>query len=284
MLILNNPNNPTGTHLPTAFQREIVELAKQYDLIVHCDEIFRPLFHNADTAYLTSISNGANGTNASDTVSDTASAKDIPTSLIEHADTIGYDKLIVTSSLSKCYGLSGVRIGWILTRDKEILAKMMHYRLFSMQSASVIDELIATEVLGPRCRPAILQKHLSIARTNLDLIQRFVDEHREQCEWVRPTAASTAFVKFKDAATGHPVDDVQFGKELMERKGLLISPASMCFSFDEGMGKKGEEWREEFKGRVRFHFTTRTEIVQLGLKLLGEFLDEEKIKTGVQKL
>lgn len=165
----------------------------------------------------------------------------------------------------------------------------MHYRLYSMESTSILDETIATEVLSPRCRPAILKKHLDYARTNINNIQSFIDAHSDQAEWVRPTAGACAFVKFKHAKTGEAVDDVEFCKRLVAEKGVLVSPAGLCFSFDEDIDKDGgkddgEEWKREFKGRVRFHFTERPEVVTRGLELLGEFLKEEKLRLGVERL
>jgi len=242
MLILNNPVNPTGTHLSTDVQREIIKIAKQHDLIVHSDEIFRPLFYtNADT----------------------------PTSLIEHAD-LAYDKIVTTASLSKVYGLSGVRVGWITTRSQALRDEFMHYRLWSCQSLSLIDETIAAEVLSPRCRPGILQKHFDLAKANLDLIQSFIDTHGEQCEWARPTSGAVAFVKFKDHKSGEAVDDVAFCQRLAESKGVVLAPASSCFDTGDHKG--------EFKGRTRVHFTTKKETVVKGLDLLGEFLDEERAR------
>jgi len=220
-------------------QREIIKIAKQHDIVIHCDEIFRPLFYTKET----------------------------PTSLIEHAD-LEYDKVVTTSSLSKAYGLSGVRVGWITTRSKTLLAEFSRYRMWSCEYLSIVDKAIAAEALSSRCRPAILQKHFSIANTNIGLIQRFVDKYQEQCEWVPPTAGAVGFVKFKDYKSGKPVDDVEFCKRLLESKKVLLAPASSCFDLSDQRG--------EYAGRTRFHFTSRTEAVEKGLALLGEFLDQEK--------
>lgn len=278
MIILNNPSNPTGTHLSTQLQRQIIEVAKEHDLTIHCDEIFRPLFHVADTSPLTLVNGTTTTTNGDTTKSD------IPTSFIEHATTVQYDKIIVTSSLSKVYGLSGVRIGWVVTRDPALFKKLMYYRRFSIHSSSFLDDFIGAEALSPRCRPGILRKHLNIAHTNLNLLQDFIDNHSDQCEWVRPTAGACAFIKFKGAATGKAVDGMAWGEKLMKEKGVLLSPASVCFSYDESRGKDGGLWREELEGLFRVHFTTKTETVKLGLKLLGDFLDEEKVAAGMKKL
>lgn len=244
LLILNNPSNPTGTPLETQTQREIVKIAKQHNLTIHCDEIFRPLFY-------------ADGP--------------IPTSMVEHFDTFpDFDRIVTTSSLSKAYGLSGVRIGWIATRSPEMFQRFIYTSLYTMLAVSSIDELIATEVLGPRCRPGILKKHHALAKRNIDLIQAFVDKNHTFCEWSRPTAGAVGFVKFRDPNTGDEIDDVTLCQELLDKKKVLLSPGSLCFEFPQT-----SEASPEFKGRVRVHFTTTTENLQNGLNLIDEFLNDK---------
>lgn len=246
MLILNNPGNPTGSQIDNATQEAIIKIAKEHDLVVHCDEIFRPLFHTDNH----------------------------PASLNEHAD-LSYDRIVTTCSLSKCYGLSGVRVGWITTRCPELYEKFYNYRLYTVSALSFFDELVATEVMSPRCRPGILNKHLTMAKRNIDIFQRLVDDFPDQVEWVRPVAGAVAFVKFKDPHTGKPVDDVGFCDRLMERKKLLISPGTLCFEFAQN-----DEGKNEFQGRTRIHFTTHTNVVELGVKKLAEFLQGERQKNG----
>ena len=93
MLVLNNPHNPTGTVMPTAMQAEIVEVCRANDIIIFCDEIFRPLFHSPSSTSTTSF--------------------------LEHSSKT-FDKIITTGSLSKPYGLSGIRIGWVATMNPEL--------------------------------------------------------------------------------------------------------------------------------------------------------------------
>lgn len=44
MIVLNSPNNPTGAHLPAGMQQDIIDIARENDLIIFCDEVFYPLF------------------------------------------------------------------------------------------------------------------------------------------------------------------------------------------------------------------------------------------------
>lgn len=239
LLIINNPVNPTGTHFTTELLTAIIELCKRFNIILHCDEIFRPLFHTNDT----------------------------PKSAIELQE-LDYDKVVVTASLSKSLGLSSVRIGWIASRSAELITIFKSYRTMSISSTSLLDEVVATEVLSPRCRPGILAKHLALANTNIALLQAFIDRNKDICDWVRPTAGAVGFVRFKDVKTGAPVDEMEFCKELADHKKVLLAPASFCFEFGQA--------RNVFKGRVRIHFTTTTENLQKGLALIDEFLEEKR--------
>lgn len=239
LLMLNNPSNPTGTYFDTKLQMDIIDLCKKHDIIIHSDEIFRPFFHGLNEK---------------------------PNSMIEHAN-LGYDKIIVTSSLSKVYGLSGVRIGWIATRSAEMRKAFMSYRVMSISAVSRADEIIATEVLGARCRTTIIQRHLDMAKKNIGLIQQLVDAHNDKLDWVKPTAGAVGFVRIRDPETNQAVDDVTFCKELLSAKNVLLAPASLCFDFDQH--------EQSFKGRVRIAFTTTTENLQKGLAQLDEMLREK---------
>lgn len=249
LIILDNPNNPTGTHRDNLLQRELITIAREHNIPIHCDEIFHPLFHhNATTS--SSVS-----------------------SMNDHAD-LEYDKIITTSSLSKAYGLSGIRVGWIATRDRDLYERFLRYRLFSTSCCSQLDELVATEVLSPRCRPGILQKHLRIARDNIAAVDAFVHKYSKQIDWVRPTAGGTGFVRFKDAKTGSPRDDVRFCERLVNEQGVLVAPGSRCFEISAGGDGEGVE--NDFKGRVRIHITAMPDVVHKGLEAIGEFLEAEQ--------
>lgn len=84
MIIVNNPNNPTGAVIPKSVLQALVDFAKEKDIIVLSDEVYRPLFHGISPV-----------------------DKEFPPSLIS----MGYSKTIITGSMSKAYSLAGIRIG-----------------------------------------------------------------------------------------------------------------------------------------------------------------------------
>ncbi|OGE48856.1 hypothetical protein PENARI_c025G09886 [Penicillium arizonense] len=230
MIVLNNPNNPLGTILNLEMQHAIVALAREHGIILVVDEIFRPLFHDSTN----------------------------PPSFLELSEE--NDNIIVTSSVSKAWGLSGTRVGWIATKSAKILSQCFNLGLYTIMAIGTIDDAIAAEALSDRCRPQILAKHLELARKNLVLLESFVNKH-EGVSWIKPSSGATAFVRF--SSTGVPVDDVEFCLRLKERKGVLLAPGSLCFGLPAA---------QDFRGFVRMHITGPPEKMQAGLEAIGEFL------------
>ena len=235
MIVVNNPHNPTGSILSTSDQAEIIKLASEHNIIVFADEIFRPLFHSTE----------------------------VPTSLMEHSS---YDRTIVAGSLSKTWGLSGVRIGWVVTRNKEIREACIKIRKWAVQCVSVIDEVVGREILSERCKDRILSNTLSNARANLAVLKNFVEQHKRSVSCCIPKGAATAFVKFSNQKNGQAVDDVKLCLKLKQETGVLLSPGSLTF------GSFGPAKGGDFKGYVRVHITVPPERFKQGFESIGAFL------------
>lgn len=230
MIVLNNPNNPLGTILSLKMQHAIVALAREHGLTLLVDEIFRPLFHDSTN----------------------------PPSFVELSEET--DRIIVTSSMSKVWGLSGTRVGWIATKNAKILSDCFNLGLYTIMAVGTIDEIIAAEALSDRCRPQILAKHLEIAQKNLALLESFVNKH-DGVTWIKPSSGATAFVRF--SSNGSPVDDVDFCLKLKEKKGVLLAPGSLTF---------GLAAAQDFRGFVRVHITAPPEKMQAALEAINDYL------------
>lgn len=95
----------------------------------------------------------------------------------------------------------------------------------------------------------LLARNIALAKTNLVIVEAFIEGHRWACAWTRPVAGTTAFVRFE--RTGKRVDDVEFCKKLMERTGVMFVPGSKCF----GVGR-------EFRGYLRLGFICEMEMLR----------------------
>lgn len=232
MIILNNPNNPTGAVIPSDVLRDIVAFAKSRNIIVFSDEVYRPLFHNALDA------------NAVTPAPITA---------------FGYDNVVVTGSMSKAYALAGIRVGWVVSPNKSIITALAAARDYTTISVSQLDDAVASFALSPPVRAPLLRRNVTLAKTNVALLEKFVNDHAAVCSWVKPVAGTTAFVQFTN--NGQPVDDVKFCLDLLDKTKVFFVPGSRCF----GGG-------EDFAGYVRIGYVCHTDILEEGLAKLSGYV------------
>lgn len=115
MIILNSPNNPTGTVIKQELMEELIELAREYDCFILVDEIYRGLI----------------GSRLCDSISDM------------------YEKGIATSSFSKIYSFAGLRFGWI-KGPKEVIDAVNLYRDYTIISTGPFTDYMATMILTHR--------------------------------------------------------------------------------------------------------------------------------------
>jgi len=235
LIIINTPNNPTGAIVPKPTLELLMELAEEKGITIMSDEVFRPLFHSI-----------------------TPASEDFPPSAIN----LGYKNVVVTGSFSKAYSMPGIRTGWIVSRNKQIIEACHSIRHYTTTSVSRLDEAVAAEAVSDRCIHALLARNIQIAKKNIQLIQDFIDEHSWACSWTPPVAGATAFIKF--AKMGKPVDDEEFCVRLQDKMGVLLAPGSRCF----GGG-------QDFKGYVRIGLAMETAAVKEGLAALATFLEDD---------
>lgn len=198
-----------------------------------CDEVYRPLFH---------------GISPEDA--------EFPPSILS----LGYERTIATGSLSKAYSLAGIRVGWVASRDQSIIERCAEARDYTAISVSQLDQQIATLALSSSTVSNLMSRNISLARTNLQLLEAFVQHHSAYCDWVKPQAGTTAFVRFS-TKDGHPVDASDFCKRLQDETGTMMLPG------DFGFGK-------EFAGYVRIGFVPDTEVLRQGLAQATAFIEE----------
>lgn len=235
MIIINNPNNPTGSTTPKSVLQGLVDFAKERDIIILSDEVYRPLFH---------------GVSPMDA--------DFPPSIVS----MGYAKTIATGSMSKAYALAGIRVGWVASRDQSIIEQIADARHYTTISVSQLDDHVAAYALSSSVIHGLLGRNIQLAKTNIAILEEFIEEHSEFCSWTKPTGGTTALVRFEK--DGSAVEDVQFCKDVLEKTKVMFLPASKCF----GNGK-------DFRGFVRIGFVSETNVLKEGLEKLGEYIREE---------
>jgi aspartate/methionine/tyrosine aminotransferase len=179
--------------------QRIVDIAREHDLIIHSDEVYRPLF-NAD------------GT------------KEQPPSLLD----LAYEKVIVTGSMSNAFSLAGIRVGWLASGSQALLKSCAAARDYTSISVSQIDDQIATVATSQEVMHKILDRNIRLAVQNKAAVQSLIDEFSSICSWTAPSGGTTAMIQIR-RPSGELIDDVEFCQSLQERTGTMLVPASHCF-------------------------------------------------------
>ncbi|KAI9682040.1 MAG: hypothetical protein M1817_000094 [Caeruleum heppii] len=232
VIIINNPNNPTGVTFTRNILQQVVDIAKAHQITVMSDEVYRPLFHSLPS-----------------------SAPDPPPSMLS----MGYEKTIATGSMSKAYAMAGIRLGWIASRDRAIIEKCAEARDYTTISVSQLDDHVAAFALSKDVMTNLLERNAKLAASNLKILSAFVEDHSDVCSWVRPTAGTTSFIKF--SRDGRAIDDVAFSEDLQNKTGAFVCPGSRCFGGDE-----------DFKGYVRIGYVCEEEELKSGLEQVAGYL------------
>jgi aspartate/methionine/tyrosine aminotransferase len=186
-IVLNTPHNPTGWHMPAAQLHEVVRFAEQRGIVLFSDEVYRGLEQDPRDMLPAGCDCGS------------------------HVVSLGV--------MSKTWGLAGLRIGWIATKDTSLLSRIAGLKDYTTICASAPGEFLAETAL--RHREAIAARNRALIAANLDLLDRFFARHAGLFSWRRPAAGPIAFPRLLAG------DAQRFCDELLRRTGVLLLPGSV---------------------------------------------------------
>jgi aspartate/methionine/tyrosine aminotransferase len=144
------------------------------------------------------------------------------------------DHAISLGVTSKTYGLAGLRIGWIATKNRKIYEKMASLKDYTTICNSAPSEFLAE--IAMRNRQKLVERNLGIIKQNLTIIDDLFTRRSSLFSWVRPQAGSMAFPRY----LGGNVE--KFCDELVKKAGVLLLPGSIYDDsqnhFRLGLGRK----------------------------------------------
>lgn len=163
LISITTPHNPTGKIIPRAAIEQLLDFAKSAGIRLLVDETYRELcMQGHPAAYAASID----------------------------------QNILSVTSLSKAYGVPGIRVGWVICKDRRLMDQLLAAKEQIIICGSVADEAIALEVL--RQRNALMDKHLSMAKVNLQTLREWMLK-QAYLEWVEPEGGVVAFPRIKEA-------------------------------------------------------------------------------------
>ncbi len=189
MVIVNFPHNPTGTTLSLKQLQELIGAVAEGGAYLVWDGAFAELTYDSDP------------------LPDPA---------------LSYQRAVSIGTLSKAYGLPGLRIGWCLA-PTEVLDRCARLRDYINLHLSPLVELIARRAIENA--DMLRGIRLRQARVNLGMLAEWAEEHRELVKWVRPRGGVSSFVGLRG------VSDVEgFCHDLARVHRVLLVPGR-CFNY-----------------------------------------------------
>jgi aspartate/methionine/tyrosine aminotransferase len=222
IILVTNPNNPTGAVLTDDEMAAVVAAARRAGAWIVSDEVYR----GAEVA------------------------GDEPTPTFWGR----YGKVIVTAGLSKAFGLPGLRIGWIVA-PPAMAAKLWSYQDYTTLTPSMLSDRLARLAMEPARRDQILARTRAIIRRQLPEIEAWVRGHEAVLELIPPRAGAIALVRYR-----LPIGSVALFDRLRIEKSVLITPGGhfgigkylrIGYGYDMGKVREGLSRIDEVISELR---------------------------------
>jgi aspartate/methionine/tyrosine aminotransferase len=188
LVVVNFPHNPTG-FVPTRDEySSVVDLVRQRNAYLLSDEMYRFL--------------------------EVEPGSTLP------AGCELYDKAISLFGLSKTFGLPGLRIGWISTRDHDVIERMSLLKDYITICNSAPSEILG--LIAVRCRERIIARHQARIRKNMEVLEAFFAKQHKVFSWNRPLGGSVCFPRmllFEDT--------FEFCEKLIRETGIMLVPSRL---------------------------------------------------------
>lgn len=216
MVVVNFPHNPTGATMTRDQQQELIRLCSRVGAYLVWDMAFAELTYDEPP---------------------------LPD------PGLFYERAVSMGTLSKAYGLPGLRLGWCLAHP-EVLQRFIRIRDYLTLHLSPLVELVAQRAIEGGDR--LLEPRREQARKNRDLVARWIAAQEGRVEWVRPAGGVCAFPRLNGVS-----DVVELCRRLVREERVLLVPGT-CFGCPQ---------------HVRLGFGGSMESTQEGLRRLSRVLE-----------
>uniref|UniRef100_A0AC34F6P1 Aminotransferase class I/classII domain-containing protein n=1 Tax=Panagrolaimus sp. ES5 TaxID=591445 RepID=A0AC34F6P1_9BILA len=161
LLSITVPHNPTGTVIPRDDLDSIIKMALEKNVKLLVDETYRDMTFGDKLPVAASLSSN----------------------------------VISVSSLSKTFGLPGIRVGWLICQDKELMKKFLAAKEQMIICGSIVDEEIAFRFMETRQQK--LPEILAEIQTRFGIVKSWMKESDDILEWIEPQGGVVCFPRIK---------------------------------------------------------------------------------------
>ena len=186
LIAVCNPDNPTGYILTEAEMDAIVAAARRVGAWLLADEVY------------------AGAERLTDDVTPSFWGR--------------YDRVLVMGSLSKAYGLPGLRIGWVVG-PPDVVDEIWARHEYTTIGATMLANKLAAIALSPQVRPRLIQRARDYIRLGFPILEGWLESHEGIFTLVPPQAAAIAFARYH-----LHVNSTELVKRLIHEKSVFIAP------------------------------------------------------------
>jgi aspartate/methionine/tyrosine aminotransferase len=183
LIVITNLHNPSGALAPFEDIKAAAEIAKDNNVYLLIDEIFLDVSSNLQPS------------------------------------AAGLENVIITSSVSKVFGIGGFRTGWIITND-EVSKHCLDAKWRCSVAAPYFSEILIASALS-KAHDQLIQRCKDVANKNSPMVKEWIEDNSALLSWVPPKGGVLCFPKFHSRSK---LTSVELGQKLMSEHSILISP------------------------------------------------------------
>lgn len=201
LISLTYPHNPTGVMISESELKHVIEIVEKNNCYLLFDETYRDMSFVEKLPLAVTLS----------------------------------DKVISISSVSKAYGLPGIRMGWLISKNKELMNNFLGAKEQIYICNSVVDEEIAFQFL--KNKDEYFKKINQHINTNYKIVEDFINS-QNYLEWIKPTGGVVCFPRIKAELN---LDIEKFYSTLNEKYKTYVGPGHW-FEMDKHFMRIGYGW------------------------------------------
>lgn len=185
IVIINSPHNPSGILFPDKVAEKVIKKAAYHGAYVIADEHYRFLPLNGNH----------------------------PLKSFAEPE----ENVIATGSITKCFGMPGLRVGWITAHEK-MIKKICGFRDYLTHTLSPVSDYLAAAVLENKS--VFLEKSLPVLHSNLKFFSDMAD-NTPGLSYIKPEGGVVAFPKYE-----YHISSDDFAEGLIKKTGVFVLPGS----------------------------------------------------------
>ena len=219
LLVLNAPHNPTGYYPSESARGRVAEIAEAAGARIFSDEMYRGLERDPADAIMPEASRS--------------------------------ERAISLWGGSKSFGLSGLRIGWLVCRDRKVLEQVMRRKDYTTICSSGPGEFLMKA--GLRAAPELFRRNRELIAKNEARVRAFAAARPDEYRWRAPLAGPVGLLEVRN----QPASEI--AKQLREEADVLVAPSGLFVMPDRhlrfGLGRSSfsaamdqwESWEQKAK-------------------------------------